>query len=381
MVTVTGTAQKSSWDRGVLPPVEQVRPGLWSVPVPVPINPLRYVLVYAFELSGGGVGLVDAGWDTEQAWDALTDGLAVFGARPGDVRAVVVTHVHPDHYGLADRVRRSSGAWVGLHPADAALLEGGPAEAEELLRAMRGLLELSGVPEPTLPDPSEASMQARTFLSMEQPDVLLHDARVLELPGWDLRVIWTPGHSPGHVCLYSDDQRLLLSGDHVLPRITPNISFHSQRVPNPLGDYLDSLARMRALTPDEILPGHEYRFSDLPSRLTEIEHHHAARLTEIERTVGKQPGSTAWELAAAVEWSRPWGELSAFMRRAASGETFAHLALLVRRGRVRRDQGVPARFSLEGGSPRSPAAPLSAATPPCAPLPDAPPGTPGRTAS
>ncbi|MDA8314770.1 MAG: MBL fold metallo-hydrolase [Actinomycetota bacterium] len=380
MVTITGTAQKSSWDRGVLPPVEQVRPGLWSVPVPIPINPLRYVLVYAFELSGGGVGLVDAGWDTDEAWGALQDGLAVFGARPGDVRAVVVTHVHPDHYGLADRVRRSSGAWIGLHPADAALLKDGPAGAEGLIRAMRALLEHAGVPEQTLPDPSEASTQAHTLLSMAQPDVLLDDAQMLELPGWDLRVIWTPGHSPGHVCLYSDDQRLLLSGDHVLPRITPNISFHSPQVPNPLGDYLESLARMRALAPDEILPGHEYRFSDLRSRVTEIERHHAARLAEIEHALDRQPGSTAWELATSLEWSRQWAELSAFMRRAAGGETLAHLALLERRGRVRQEPGVPARFYLEEGSPRSPAGPLSAAMPPCPPSGVARPGAPGRGA-
>ncbi|MDA8075784.1 MAG: MBL fold metallo-hydrolase [Actinomycetota bacterium] len=380
MVTITGTAQKSSWDRGVLPPVEQVRPGLWSVPVPIPINPLRYVLVYAFELSGGGVGLVDAGWDTDEAWGALQDGLAVFGARPGDVRAVVVTHVHPDHYGLADRVRRSSGAWIGLHPADAALLKDGPAGAEGLIRAMRALLEHAGVPEHTLPDPSEASTQAHTLLSMAQPDVLLDDAQMLELPGWDLRVIWTPGHSPGHVCLYSDDQRLLLSGDHVLPRITPNISFHSPQVPNPLGNYLESLARMRALAPDEILPGHEYRFSDLRSRVAEIERHHAARLAEIEHALDRQPGSTAWELATSLEWSRQWAELSAFMRRAAGGETLAHVALLERRGRVRQEPGVPARFYLEEGSPRSPAGPLSAAMPPCPPSGVARPGAPGRGA-
>ena len=363
MVTVTGTAQKSAWDRGVLPPVEQVRPGLWSVPVPIPINPLRYVLVYALELSGGGVGLVDAGWDTEEAWDALTDGLAVFGAAPGDVRAVVVTHVHPDHYGLADRVRRCSGAWVGLHPADAALLHGGDAHAERLVSALHDLLVVSGAPAQTLPDAGEASAQARAFSSMAQPDVLLHDAQMLDLPGWDLRTVWTPGHSPGHLCLYSDDRRLLLSGDHVLPRITPNISFHSQEVPNPLGDYLDSLARMRSLAPDEVLPGHEYRFSDLASRVAEIERHHAARLAELEGTLGRRPGSTAWQITATLEWSRRWEELTPFLRRAAGAETLTHLALLERLGRVRREPDVPARFYLDDeGSSRSPAATLPGAS-------------------
>ncbi|HTX62571.1 MAG TPA: MBL fold metallo-hydrolase [Acidimicrobiales bacterium] len=351
MITVTGTAQRTAWELGVLPPVEQVRPGLWSIPVPIPINPLRYVLVYAFELAGGGVALVDAGWDTDEAWNALIDGHAMLGASIGDVRAVVVTHIHPDHYGLAGKVREASGAWVALHPADAGLLHERYVDVEGLMASMRTLLALSGVPAETLPDLTEASMQVRTFVSMAPPDVLLEDRQAIDAPGWDLRAIWTPGHSPGHVCLYSEDRRLLLSGDHVLPRITPNISFHSQQVANPLGDYLESLARLRHLEPDEVLPAHEYRFSDLGARLTEIEQHHAARLAAIEAAIVARPGSTAWELTTSLTWSRPWADVPPYMRRAANGETLAHLVLLERRGQVRREPGTPARFYPDEGRP------------------------------
>jgi glyoxylase-like metal-dependent hydrolase (beta-lactamase superfamily II) len=344
MVTVTGTAQKDAWARRELPPVEQVRPGLWSIPVPIPINPLRYVLVYALELSSG-VALVDAGWDTADAWEALTAGLATIGAGIGDVVAVVVTHIHPDHYGLAGRVRDESGAWIGLHPADASLLRDRYEDVDGLVASMRGLLTVCGTPPDRLPDLSEASMQVRSFVSMAPPDRLLSDDELLELPGWDLRTIWTPGHSPGHLCLYSDQRRVLLSGDHVLPRITPNISFHSQQVPNPLGDYLDSLARLRLLDPDEILPGHEYRFGGLAARVEEIERHHAARLREIVQVLDRRPGATVWELATSLEWSRPWDEMPSFLQRAANGETLAHLVLLEARGEVRREASIPARFS------------------------------------
>ena len=103
MVEVTGTQQLQAWERRVLPPVEQVRSGLWSIPVPIPDNPLRYVLVYALD-GGDGVALVDAGWNTDEAWQALHDGLAQAGGSIADVRAVVVTHIHPDHFGLAGRV-------------------------------------------------------------------------------------------------------------------------------------------------------------------------------------------------------------------------------------------------------------------------------------
>src|SRR5690606_2464053 len=121
VVTPSSEKQRAAWTGGGIPEVEQVRPGLWSIPVPIPVSPLRYVLVYALELDGG-VAIVDAGWNTDEAYDALTAGLGVAGHTIADVRAVLVTHIHPDHYGLAGRVREASGAWIGLHPADARLL-------------------------------------------------------------------------------------------------------------------------------------------------------------------------------------------------------------------------------------------------------------------
>ena len=98
-------------------------------------------------------------------------------------------------------------------------------------------------------------MQIRSFVRMAQPDRLIEDGDALGLAGWDLRAVWTPGHSPGHLCFHSADRRLVLSGDHVLPRISPNISYHSQQIHNPLADYLDSLVKVERLDCDEVLPG------------------------------------------------------------------------------------------------------------------------------
>ena len=172
---------------------------------------------------------------------------------------------------------------------------------------------------------------------MAEPDVLFEDGRDVDLPGWALRTVWTPGHSPGHVCFYSDEQRLLLSGDHVLPRITPNIWVHAQQYPNPLGDYLESLLKVRNLDDDEVLPAHEYRFADLAGRIDEIITHHAERLDEIEGLVPSPPGSTAWEISLRLHWSRPWHEIQPFMQRQANGETLAHFVLLELHGRMIRD--------------------------------------------
>jgi len=211
---------------------------------------------------------------------------------------------------------------------------------------MRELLAMSGVPEDKLPDLAFASMEVKATLDVALPDILIEDDQLLELPGWDFRAVWTPGHSPGHICLYSDDHNLLLSGDHVLPRITPNISFHSQQFANPLGDYLESLAKVRALHPDEVLPAHEYRFSGLEERVDALTKHHVDRLLETEGILEKNPGFSCWDLTLALSWSRPWDDIHDYMQRAANGETLAHLVLLERRGRVVREATVPARFYL-----------------------------------
>src|SRR5207249_5084329 len=140
-----------------LPPVELVRPGLWSIPVPIPNNPLRYVFVYAFETDAGPF-IVDAGWNTDDAFATLSEGIAHTGADISDVQGVLVTHIHPDHYGLAGRVRDASGAWVALHPADAALVHDRYEEPTPLVDRVGELMRRAGAPEDEVQSLKGASM-------------------------------------------------------------------------------------------------------------------------------------------------------------------------------------------------------------------------------
>jgi glyoxylase-like metal-dependent hydrolase (beta-lactamase superfamily II) len=177
------------------------------------------------------------------------------------------------------------------------------------------------------------------------PDVLLEDGARPEVPGWDLTAIWTPGHSPGHLCFYESSRELMLSGDHVLPRITPNIPFHPQAGANPLGDYLASLDKLEPYEVREVLPAHEYRFDDLRARLQELRNHHRDRFAEIIAILREGP-HTAWDIASHMKWSRQWDDIAGFMRRAAVGEAVSHLRVLEIDGVVQVEDGEPALWSL-----------------------------------
>jgi glyoxylase-like metal-dependent hydrolase (beta-lactamase superfamily II) len=345
-VEVTGTAQHEAWQARALPPVEQLRDDLWSLPVPMG-GPLRYVSVYAFALDGGGLGLIDTGWGSDDSWAALQAGLASIGGDAADVRGVLVTHLHFDHLGLAERLRQASGAWVAMHPADAAVV-GSPAlrdPARFVAAEVDFLVSLGAARDEAVSDvgPSE---NLGHFSRMAVPDRLLEDGEHADFPGWRLRAVHTPGHTPGHLCFAEERTGLLFSGDHVLPRISPNISSTHSGAADPLRDYLDSLAAVGVEEPTEVLPAHEWRFRGLASRTAELIAHHEHRLAELLGAIGRNPGSTPWQLAAHLTWSRPWDQYERRMRIFAVTETDAHLRLLASRGLVVSDGGVVPTWTL-----------------------------------
>ncbi|MPZ72248.1 MAG: MBL fold metallo-hydrolase [Nitriliruptorales bacterium] len=322
----------SSSPRRPLPPVEQVRPGLWSIPVPIPNNPLRYVLVYALDTDRGPY-LIDAGWNTDESYDSLRTGLERMGTTTRAVQGVLVSHIHPDHFGLAGRIQQESGAWVGMHPADIELIQGRYVEPGPLLRAVWDTLQMAGAPPDEMEALQQASMPVLPLVGATDPDVVMEDGFLPDVPGWDLRAIWTPGHTPGHLCFYDERNHLLFSGDHVLPRITPNVSLLDEDDIDPLGDFLQSLRKVGSYEAEEVLPAHEHRFVGLRERADELVSHHEDRFAQVERIVA-DGSCTAWQVAAHMEWSRPWERISGFMRRMALFEALAHLRALEVRGRL-----------------------------------------------
>src|SRR2546421_3409175 len=288
-----------------LPPVSRVRPGLWSIPVPLPNTSLRYVLVYVFETDAGPY-LVDAGWDTDEAYDTLAAGLAGIGTRMEDVQGVLVTHVHPDHYGLAGRVRAASGAWISLHPADADVISW--FEDPDPVPRVLAMLRRAGAPQEALERQQRRLRALDPMRDIPRPDVLMEDGARPDVPGWELSAIWTPGHSPGHLCFWEPRHRLMLTGDHVLPRIPPNVPPPRDDEADTLGDFLRSLDRLSGRGALEALPAHERRFTHLEGRLEELRRHHDKRFAEVLAAL-EAGAEVAWDVAAHMHWARPWEKM------------------------------------------------------------------------
>jgi glyoxylase-like metal-dependent hydrolase (beta-lactamase superfamily II) len=329
---VTGTAQLEAWQRRELPPVEEVASGIWSVPVPVPDNPVRYVLCYLIE-HRDGVVMVDPGWNHPVAWQALTAGLDSCGIPLSSVTAVLVTHIHPDHHGLSGTVREASGAWIGMHEREDGLVARMNAAGGHWQRAdWEEFLRWCGAPADHVDDLT-AAREARPRM-MVRADRTIGHGELVGIPGLALRALLTPGHTPGHLCFHDETRDLLLTGDHILPRITPNVSAYDKSAA-PLRDYLNSLEVLRGIQPRQVLPAHEYRFTGLDDRLTVIADHHVQRLKEVADVLAAAPeGLSAWQAASRVTWSRGWDSLSGFPRQSALGEVLAHLRHLESRGAV-----------------------------------------------
>lgn len=313
----SSAAQFASSEAGELPAPDVVRDGIWSVAMPQPAGP-PYSLTYLVEDSGGALHVIDTGWPTDENWMRLESALADTNHTVADVASVTATHLHVDHLGTAERIRAASGARIALLGREQVALD---QLAEE------------GMPIPDLLGwgvPQEAREALEPFLygahyTGMQADVLLDDGQALDIPGRDIRVISTPGHTTGHISLRATDEKLLFTGDHVLPKIFGGIGLGGPSE-NPIADYLDSLDRVSVFDDHEVCPGHGYRFLGIAHRCAETKGHQLKRTGEVESIVAADPDATVWEVASRVTWTDGWANLVGLNQLSALAQTHMRVA-------------------------------------------------------
>jgi len=314
----------------------EITPGIHWIRMPISFeeSTLSHINIYLIEGSKGYL-LVDSGWNTDKSFATLHNYLLKIGADFEDISQIVVTHVHPDHYGMAGRIKKLSGATVAMHYIEKGFIEPRYISMEELLMQTDRLLIASGVPREDAEKLRDATVGLEQYTVPTLPDITLHDGETITTGKFTFRVIWTPGHSSGHICLYEPLKKVLISGDHILPNITPNVSVNPQSIENPLGRYLKSLEEIRKLEVKLTLPGHDRPFAPLVPRIDEIIRHHEHRNEEIMIVIG-QKTKNPYQIAQKISWGdhNKWGDLPAFHQRMAVFETLAHLEMMAAENRL-----------------------------------------------
>jgi glyoxylase-like metal-dependent hydrolase (beta-lactamase superfamily II) len=307
-----------------MPRTPWLDPGMiHTITLPVPWD-LKSVNAHLVELDDGFM-LIDSGVATEECFQTLQAALAERGVKWPDVRTLLLTHYHPDHIGLSWKILELTGARLMMHRADAAYLEelaqvdGLPWYAE--------VMRIGGVPVELAAGMERALRGNRPAFRTHHPHQILEGGETLSVLGGTFEVIWTPGHTPGHVCLYSPERRILISGDHVLQKITPNIAWHPKH--DMLAKYLISLDLLLPYDIDVVIPSHGKQFQDHRAVIRGTAEHHEERCSAIFEQVTGSP-RTAHELVL-VMWRR---ELSAFHHNFAVFEILAHLEFMARRGQI-----------------------------------------------
>jgi glyoxylase-like metal-dependent hydrolase (beta-lactamase superfamily II) len=311
--------------------------GIYQLKVPIPNNPLECTNVYLLQGNDGYL-MIDTGWNSERAFESLKEQLAEIGINLGDISQIVVTHAHADHYGLVGRLKQHSKARVSLHYLEEKLLTFRFGDMNEFRLRTEQWFHSNGVPDDTFPTSRITPTERRRFNNPVMPDSTLRGEETISTGIFNLEVLWTPGHSPGHICLYEKNQKILFSGDHVLPAITPNISLQPQSEDNPLGDFLTALNALKRLDVSLVLPGHEHLFTNLQTRVDEIIRHHEQRNSEIVETLKSEP-KTAYQISDGITWMPDFGgysfmDLAPWERRMAVLETLAHLKAMETEGKV-----------------------------------------------
>lgn len=330
------------------PDVTEVAPGVHRLALPLGIHGVPTVGAYLLRGSAGaGDVLVDCGIAAATTPDgdpgpdgtaAIEAALAACGRRLEDIALLVVTHAHIDHFGLAGEVVRRSGGELWMH-RDTRLDLDKYADPDEAVDRRMLMLADHGLYGPEL---TESSGGLRDWMpvmpSIGRPDRMLTGGERITAGDRSWEVVHTPGHSDGHVCLWSAADRVLCSGDHLLQVVSPPVTFERGFARDPMGAYLDSLERVEALAPDLVLPGHGPPFRDGARRAASIAGNKRRRLAQVRELVEERP-RTVTDITGTVFRQA----LTGAQRHFAMAEILAYLAHHETRGvleRGRRPDGV-----------------------------------------
>ena len=309
--------------------IEDILPNLFRIKIPLPENPLKYLNSYVIMGSKRNL-IIDTGLNRKECLDAMQTGLHELNLDLGETD-FFITHLHADHFGLVSRLVTATSKTYFNRP-DTEIIEawGG-------WESMINYGGQNGFPKDAL----RAALNSHPgykFSSKWVPELsILGDDDTITIGDYLFKCVETPGHTRGHTCLYEPTKKILISGDHILIDITPNIQCWSDQ-DDPLKNYLASLDKVHELDVDLVLPGHRRLFRNHRKRIAELKKHHMNRAEEVLEILGKGPRN-AFQVASEMTWDmsyESWEQFPLTQKWFATGEAIAHLRYLEKKGRLLR---------------------------------------------
>jgi glyoxylase-like metal-dependent hydrolase (beta-lactamase superfamily II) len=310
---------------------EEILPGLYRIKVPLPGSPLKATNSYVIKGAERSL-IIDTGWNREDCMTALVSGLKECGV--GLQQAdFFITHMHADHAGLVSTLA-VEGARIYFGWADAEVIKSStPEHWEKLIDFARKC----GFPGEEL-EKAIGSHPGRRYSPNTSLNLCVSkDGDTISIGDYLFKCIETPGHTPGHICLYEPSRKIFICGDHILVDITPNITISFEER-NPLKEYLMSLDKVYDLDVELVLPGHRSIFRNQKERIRELKQHHQTRLKEVTSILGKGK-QNAFQIASQMTWDigyKSWDLFPPAQKLFAFGEALAHLKYLEEEGEVER---------------------------------------------
>jgi glyoxylase-like metal-dependent hydrolase (beta-lactamase superfamily II) len=316
--------------------MKELYPGIYQITLTLEQFPPGSVNIYLIR-DANGYAVIDTGLDLPAPVDSLRKEMAESGILFSEIKKVLITHYHSDHLGLMGRLKKENRAEVYLHSLEIEIMRIRYDTDDSFWRNTDAFIQQHGIPE------SELRQSDFVFPSPGEliaPDHILNGGEKIRIGQYTLEIIHTPGHTPGHICLYEPVNRLLFSGDTLLADIATNAATHVQQMTNPVQQYLDSLSRLRGLEITMVLPGHGRTFSDYRKRIAQMFDHYHQKCLMIMNTFKTQQASlTAYQLARILPWTpgnkkTDWTNLGSRDKRLAMLQTIALMEQLTFAGEL-----------------------------------------------
>jgi glyoxylase-like metal-dependent hydrolase (beta-lactamase superfamily II) len=311
--------------------IEEIRPDLYRMQIPLPNSPLKYLNAYVVRSTERNL-IIDTGLNRKECQEAMQTGLEELNIELAKTD-FFITHLHADHFGLVGKLV-SGTSKIFFNRPETELIE-----AKIGWEPMVTYAGKNGFPENELRLALE-SHPGHKFSADWIPDLnVLREGDDIRVGVYQFRCVFTPGHSMGHMCLYEPNQKILIAGDHILIDITPNIQCWSDNG-NPLKSYFMSLDKVSKLEIDLTLPGHRRVIQDPMARITALKEHHHRRLEEVVSILRHGP-QHAFQVASQMTWdleADSWEDFPRIQKWFATGEALAHLRYLEEEGTICREE-------------------------------------------